>query len=76
MVSEFGSLNNSLAIGVSETNDPAGAYNVYQYVFSGFPDYPKYGVWHDGYYGTVNLNGQTTADASAAQVRTIRQEDR
>lgn len=60
VVSEFGSLNNSLAIGVSETNDPAGAYNVYQYVFSGFPDYPKYGVWHDGYYGTVNLNGQTT----------------
>ena len=26
-VSEFGSLNNSLAIGVSETNDPTGAYN-------------------------------------------------
>ncbi len=60
VVSEFGSLNNSLAIGVSETNDPTGAYNVYQYQFSGFPDYPKYGVWHDGYYGTVNLNGQTT----------------
>ncbi|WP_339697593.1 GEVED domain-containing protein [uncultured Marixanthomonas sp.] len=60
VVSEFGSLNNSLAIGVSETNDPTGAYNVYQYVFSGFPDYPKYGLWHDGYYGTVNLNGQTT----------------
>ncbi len=60
VVSEFGSLNNSLAIGVSETNDPTGAYNVYQYQFSGFPDYPKYGLWHDGYYGTVNLNGQTT----------------
>ncbi len=60
IVSEFGSLNNSLAIGVSDTNDPTGAYNVYQYQFSGFPDYPHYGVWHDGYYGTVNLNGQTT----------------
>lgn len=60
VVSEFGSLNNSLAIGVSVTNDPTGAYNVWQYQFSGFPDYPKYGVWHDGYYGTVNLNGQTT----------------
>lgn len=60
MVSEFGSLNNSLAIGVSETSDPTGAYNVWQYQFSGFPDYPHYGVWHDGYYGTVNLNGQTT----------------
>jgi len=60
VVSEFGSLTNSLAIGVSTTNDPGGTYNVYQYQFNGFPDYPKYGVWHDGYYGTVNLNGQTT----------------
>lgn len=62
VVSEFGSLgaNLGLAIGVSTTNDPAGTYNVYQYNFPGFPDYPKYGVWHDGYYGTVNLNGQTT----------------
>ncbi|MEZ4857934.1 MAG: GEVED domain-containing protein [Flavobacteriaceae bacterium] len=62
VVSEFGSLgaNLGLAIGVSETNDPAGAYNVWQYAFSGLPDYPKYGVWHDGYYGTVNLAGSIT----------------
>jgi GEVED domain-containing protein/CARDB protein len=60
VVSEFGAINNSLAIGVSDTNDPTGAYNVYQYTFPGFPDYPHYGLWHDGYYGTVNLNGQTT----------------
>jgi len=60
VVSEFGSSSNSLAIGVSDTNDPTGAYNVYQYTFSGFPDYPHYGVWHDGYYGTVNLNGAST----------------
>ena len=62
VVSEFGNISggNSLAIGVSETNDPTGAYNVYQYAFNGFPDYPHYGIWHDGYYGTVNLNGQTT----------------
>ena len=62
LVSEFGNLNagNTLAIGVSETNDPGGAYNVYQYNFSGLPDYPKYGVWHDGYYATINLAGQTT----------------
>ncbi|QNJ98493.1 GEVED domain-containing protein [Constantimarinum furrinae] len=62
VVSEFGNISggNSLAIGVSVTNDPGGAYNLWQFTFSGFPDYPKYGVWHDGYYGTVNLNGQTT----------------
>src|SRR5690606_20469701 len=54
-VSEFGSLNNSLAIGVSETNDPTGAYNVYQYTFGSFPDYPHYSVWHDAYYLSANM---------------------
>ncbi len=62
LVSEFGSINggNSLAVGVSVSSDPAGAYNVYQYSFSGFPDYPHYAVWPDAYYGTVNLDGATT----------------
>ena len=35
-VSEFGSVSNGLAIGVSVTNDPTGAYNVYQYSFDAF----------------------------------------
>ena len=59
VVSEFGNGNN-LAIGVSTTNDPTGTFNLWQFTFPGFPDYPHYGVWPDGYYGTVNLNGQTT----------------
>ncbi len=54
-VSEFGSLGNSLAIGVSESGDPTGAYNVYQYTFGSFPDYPHYSVWHDAYYLTANI---------------------
>ncbi|MBL4662984.1 MAG: T9SS type A sorting domain-containing protein, partial [Flavobacteriaceae bacterium] len=60
IVSEFGNGNNELSIGVSVTNDPTGAYNVWDYTFSGFPDYPHYGIWHDGYYGTVNLSGSST----------------
>jgi hypothetical protein len=56
-VSQFGSLNNSLAIGVSETNDPTGAYNVYQYSLDAFPDYPHYSIWHNGYYLTANKGG-------------------
>ncbi len=62
LVSEFGNINggNSLAVGISTTNDPTGTYNLYQYSFPGFPDYPHYAVWPDGYYGTVNLGGQTT----------------
>ncbi len=68
IVSEFGSLgsNLGLAIGVSETNDPGGVYNVYQYDMNGgFPDYPKYGVWHDGYYGTANWIGNVPGGGGA-----------
>jgi len=65
VVSEFGSLGSDLglAIGVSETNDPTGAYNVWQFDMGAFPDYPHYGVWHDGYYGTANYSnlGKTAA---------------
>ena len=59
-VSEFGNLgsNLGLAVGVSATNDPAGAYNVYQFDMGAFPDYPHYGLWHDGYYGTANYSSQ------------------
>ncbi len=56
-VSEFGSLSNSLAIGVSVSGDPTGAYNVYQYSLDAFPDYPHYSVWPDGYYLTANKGG-------------------
>jgi len=56
-VSEFGSLTNSLAIGVSDTNDPTGAYNVYQFSLDQFPDYPHFSVWPDGYYLTANKGG-------------------
>lgn len=59
IVSGFGNLqvSNDLLFGVSETSDPTGAYNVYSYTFSSLPDYPHYSVWHDGYYGTINLGG-------------------
>ncbi len=58
VVSEFGAGTNTLSIGVSETNDPTGSYNVWDFTYpGGFPDYPHYATWHDGYYGTVNLIG-------------------
>ena len=43
-------------IAVSKTGDPIGAYYAYDFVTPGsdFPDYPKLGVWPDGYYMTVN----------------------
>ena len=41
---------------VSQTNDPLGAYWLYDFVISPncFNDYPKIGVWPDGYYLTAN----------------------
>ncbi|MFK5983086.1 MAG: GEVED domain-containing protein [Flavobacteriaceae bacterium] len=56
-VSEFGSVSNGLAIGISVTNDPTGAYNVYQFSLDAFPDYPHYAVWPDAYYLTANKGG-------------------
>lgn len=43
-------------VAVSTSGDPTGSY--YRYSFSytdGFPDYPKMGVWPDGYYETYNV---------------------
>ena len=56
-VSQFGTATNSLVLGVSTTNDPTGTYNVYEYVFGAFPDYPHYSVWPDGYYLSINEGG-------------------
>jgi hypothetical protein len=53
----------TVCMAVSTTGDPTGSY--YRYEFAGFgaefPDYPKLGVWPDGYYATYNLfnNGTT-----------------
>jgi len=41
-------------IAVSETGDPTGAWYRYAYEFANMPDYPKFGVWPDGYYFTIN----------------------
>src|SRR5262249_8418871 len=42
-------------IAVSTTNDPTGSYYRYAFSYSGFPDYPKLGVWPDAYYITYNM---------------------
>ncbi len=48
-------------IAVSQTGDPTGAYNTYDFTYSAFNDYGKAGVWSDGYYFTYNMfTGGTT----------------
>jgi hypothetical protein len=42
-------------IAVSQTADPTGSWYRYEYSFTAMPDYPKFGIWPDGYYMSVNL---------------------
>jgi PKD repeat protein len=41
-------------VAVSTSNNPGGTWYRYAYQFTNMPDYPKFGVWPDGYYLTVN----------------------
>ncbi len=52
-------------IAVSQTGDPTGAYNTYDFTYSAFNDYGKAGVWSDAYYFTYNMftGGSTFAGA-------------
>ncbi len=47
----------SLLIAVSETSDPLGSYNAYEFIAPNFPDYPKYGIWNDHFVVTTNELG-------------------
>lgn len=42
-------------IAVSTGSDPTGSYNRYSFSYPNFPDYPKFGLWPDAYYGTFNM---------------------
>lgn len=51
-------------VAVSQTSDPTGSWYRYAYAWPNnrFPDYPKLGVWTDGYYITTNdFNSSLTA---------------
>lgn len=58
-VSQFNTTTDGLAIAISETPDPTGAYFLYEFPLDSFPDYPHYSVWHDAYYLTANKAGET-----------------
>lgn len=53
-LSEFGN-GNSFCVLISQTSDPInGGWFEYNFATPGFPDYPKFGVWHDAYYVSTN----------------------
>lgn len=49
--------DNSICVYVSQTTDPtAGSWFIYEFISasSGLPDYFKFGIWPDAYYGSAN----------------------
>ncbi len=42
-------------LAVSTTPDPTGSWYRYAFSYTDFPDYPKFGVWPDGYYVSYNM---------------------
>jgi hypothetical protein len=58
-------------IAVSTTSDATGTYNRYSFQYGNFNDYPKMGVWSDGYYETFNMfNGNFVGASACAYNRT------
>ena len=54
---------------VSATGDPLGVWYRYAFQFTNFPDYPKIGVWRDGYYLSTNeFNAAGTAYLGAGAI--------
>ena len=54
-------------IAISTSSDATGSYHRYQFDFGvNFPDYPKFGIWPDAYYNTINVfPGKSFAGAQA-----------
>ncbi|HZI86570.1 MAG TPA: hypothetical protein VFD48_07030 [Pyrinomonadaceae bacterium] len=56
VLSQF-SVNNgfSQCVAVSTSEDATGTYHLYEFPYPAFNDYPKMGVWPDGYYVSFNV---------------------
>jgi len=54
-------------VAISTSSDATGSYNRYEFDFGlNFPDYPKFGIWPDAYYNSINVfRGNTFAGAEA-----------
>ncbi|MEI6750370.1 MAG: hypothetical protein ACOYMF_18305, partial [Bacteroidales bacterium] len=51
---------NYMLLAVSTTSDPTGTWYKYSFVVDAMPDYPKFGIWQDGYY--MGDNNSSTND--------------
>jgi hypothetical protein len=58
----------AFCIAVSQTNDATGVFNLYEYDVPALPDYPKLGIWPDGYYMTANDFSFNTATGASSYI--------
>lgn len=56
---------NLQCVAVSTTSDATGTYARYSFQYANFPDYPKLGVWPDGYYISFNMFSNSFLGAQA-----------
>lgn len=63
LITQLATANGTYAecIAVSASSDATGAFNRYAYYFSAFNDFPKFGVWHDAYYASYNMQSPSNA---------------
>jgi subtilisin-like proprotein convertase family protein len=55
VVTQFTDSPNGFLFAVCQGSDPVNdGWYTYQFNIDSFPDYPKYSIWHDGYYITAN----------------------
>jgi len=59
IMTEFPS-GNQLLMAISDTQDPLGTWNVYNFGTPSFPDYPKYSIWKNAIVVTTNEQGAGT----------------
>jgi hypothetical protein len=59
-------------IAISTSSDATGSYFRYAFPQPNFNDYPKLGVWPDGYYVTFNIFGQTFQGARVCAFDRVR----
>jgi hypothetical protein len=60
VMTEFASVGaRTVLVAISDTPDPRGSWTAYKFQTPRFPDFPKYGIWHDAYYFTANESGST-----------------
>ncbi len=55
-IAHMGTGGNYLLMAVSVTDDPTGSWYRYSWSWPALPDYPKFSIWRDGYYCSLQCS--------------------